>query len=252
VRPISPHTRSKKKLGFRVRSRANSATDLFGARAAIARWPSQDMLLFRGCCAQINHQLTALPHLHYPHYCNTIARLLCNIIPPPTPFLYVIRHTILEMAISCKGQILRRCLGPTRRRLLRFPSSSHCLLPTTILREEKQVTHTNTQQEQHTTRQEQHHKRPHEEPSPPALNNDRRWRGDGAYHRHVLPFFVRRLPRSRRDRCRVPTRRRARRSHLYCSLYMYTDGLYTKSTRAHTHRELIREWLWDPKGSSLR
>jgi len=34
----------------------------------------------------------------------------------------------------------------------------------------------------HMTRQEQHHKRPHEEPPTPALNNDRRWRGDGAYH----------------------------------------------------------------------
>ena len=25
----------------------------------------------------------------------------------------------------------------------------------------------------------------------------------------------------------------------------------TKGTRAHTHRELIRTWLWEPKGSSL-
>ena len=25
----------------------------------------------------------------------------------------------------------------------------------------------------------------------------------------------------------------------------------TKRTRAHTHRELIRTWLWEPKGSSL-
>ena len=30
-----------------------------------------------------------------------------------------------------------------------------------------------------------------------------------------------------------------------------TNGVYTKGTRAHTHRELIREWLWEPKGSSL-
>jgi len=29
-----------------------------------------------------------------------------------------------------------------------------------------------------------------------------------------------------------------------------TDGLYTKGTRAHTHRALIREWLWEPKGGS--
>jgi len=33
--------------------------------------------------------------------------------------------------------------------------------------------------------------------------------------------------------------------------YTFTDGLYTKSTHAHTYRELIREWLWEPKGSSL-
>jgi len=25
----------------------------------------------------------------------------------------------------------------------------------------------------------------------------------------------------------------------------------TKGTRAHTHSELIREWLWEPTGSSL-
>ena len=31
------------------------------------------------------------------------------------------------------------------------------------------------------------------------------------------------------------------------SLYTFTDGYYTKSTRAHTHRELIRPWLWEPK-----
>jgi len=33
--------------------------------------------------------------------------------------------------------------------------------------------------------------------------------------------------------------------------YVFTDGLCTKGTRAHTHRELIREWLSEPKGSSL-
>ena len=41
-------------------------------------------------------------------------------------------------------------------------------------RNRSQVTHTNT-------RHEQHHTRPNEEP-PPSLNNDRRWRCDGAYH----------------------------------------------------------------------
>jgi len=31
-------------------------------------------------------------------------------------------------------------------------------------------------------------------------------------------------------------------------VYMFTDGYILKE---HTHRELIREWLWEPKGSSL-
>jgi len=31
----------------------------------------------------------------------------------------------------------------------------------------------------------------------------------------------------------------------------FKDIYITKGTRAHTHRELIREWLWEPKGSSL-
>jgi len=34
-------------------------------------------------------------------------------------------------------------------------------------------------------------------------------------------------------------------------IIQFTDGSYTKGTRAHTHREVIREWLWEPKGSSL-
>ena len=32
---------------------------------------------------------------------------------------------------------------------------------------------------------------------------------------------------------------------------IHTYGLYTKGTRARTHRELIREWLREPKESSL-
>ena len=47
------------------------------------------------CCARINHPLFALPHLHCPHDCNTIARLLRNRIPPPTHIVYAIRHTVL-------------------------------------------------------------------------------------------------------------------------------------------------------------
>ena len=37
-----------------------------------------------------------------------------------------------------------------------------------------------------------------------------------------------------------------------CVFILYsTDSSYTKGTRAHTHRELIREWLRESKGSSL-
>ena len=32
---------------------------------------------------------------------------------------------------------------------------------------------------------------------------------------------------------------------------VFTNGLYTKGTRAHTQRELIREWLIEPTGGSL-
>jgi len=40
-----------------------------------------------------------------------------------------------------------------------------------------------------------------------------------------------------------------RDSGLVCS---HSQTVYnTKGTRAHTHRELIRKWLWEPKRSSL-
>jgi len=31
----------------------------------------------------------------------------------------------------------------------------------------------------------------------------------------------------------------------------FTDSSYTKGTRAEKHRELIREWLWEPKVGSF-
>ena len=36
-----------------------------------------------------------------------------------------------------------------------------------------------------------------------------------------------------------------------CSTPRLTDGSYTGDTSTHTHRKLIREWLGEPKGSSL-
>jgi len=35
-------------------------------------------------------------------------------------------------------------------------------------------------------------------------------------------------------------------------LDVFTDGLYEQETRVQTYRELIREWLWELTGSSLK
>ena len=53
----------------------------------------------------------------------------------------------------------------------------------------------------------------------------------------------------------VHSRRRPGRSHPPAETpppytLIFTDGSYIKGTRAHTRRELIREWLCEPKGSS--
>ena len=50
--------------------------------------------------------LVSLPlrHLLFPHYCNTIARLLRSVRPPPDPLLYGIHNTTLVVAILCRGQ----------------------------------------------------------------------------------------------------------------------------------------------------
>jgi len=46
-----------------------------------------------------------LPHMQSLPYCNTIVRLLRKIRPPPpTPPFYAIHHTMLVMAMSCKGR----------------------------------------------------------------------------------------------------------------------------------------------------
>ena len=41
-------------------------------------WPIQDTLLLLFVCARVNHPFITPACLHYPHYCNTIARLLRN------------------------------------------------------------------------------------------------------------------------------------------------------------------------------
>ena len=44
---------------------------------------------------------------------------------------------------------------------------------------------------------------------------------------------------------------RFKRLFLLLPSILFTDGLYTKGARAHTHRELIREWLWYSHGEWL-
>jgi len=56
------------------------------------------LLLLRGFCARINHPFIAPSHLHCPHYCNTMARLLRNIRrPTDPPFVCHIARTIARL-----------------------------------------------------------------------------------------------------------------------------------------------------------
>jgi len=48
-------------------------------------WPLQDFVLLLVMCSRINHPCIAPSHLHCPHYCNTITRLLRNIRRPARP-----------------------------------------------------------------------------------------------------------------------------------------------------------------------
>ena len=57
----------------------------------------------------VNHPFIAPPHLQSLPYSNSIARPSCNIRPPTDPLLYAIHHTVLAMAISCKGQRAAVC-----------------------------------------------------------------------------------------------------------------------------------------------
>jgi len=57
------------------------------------RWPIQDIISLVCVYARIHYPFIAPAHSHYPHYCNTIARLLRHIYPPPRPSL-VMPYTI--------------------------------------------------------------------------------------------------------------------------------------------------------------
>jgi len=67
-------------------------------------WGGIGILLFGVVRARIKPPFISLAPLHCPHCCNTIARLLLGIRPPPsTSIVYAIHHTILVITISCKG-----------------------------------------------------------------------------------------------------------------------------------------------------
>jgi len=93
---------------------------------------------------EVNHPFVAPPHLRSLPYCNTIARLLCNIRPPRRPpRVYASHYTILMMAISCKGECaILRLQRPPRPLLVSCYSTSPPSMPslpryailTTILR----------------------------------------------------------------------------------------------------------------------
>jgi len=114
----------------------------------------------------------------------------------PTPLVYAIHHTILAMAISCKG---RAGEGLTRYTASILYTLSARVNPTYMYS---------------------------------TFLGGRRT-GIGSLGGILLG--IGNAPAASRGELRGLTSR----------------GLNTKGTRAHTHRELIREWLWEPKGSSL-
>jgi len=67
--------------------------------------PLQDIVSLQSFIVEVNHPFNALPHLQSLPYCNTLLHDHCAIYarPPTLPF-DAIHHTILVMAISCKGQ----------------------------------------------------------------------------------------------------------------------------------------------------
>jgi len=49
----------------------------------------------------------------------------------------------------------------------------------------------------------------------------------------------------------LKARRRHKRQHLHRRPTLHRRCIYKEHTSTHTHRELIREWLWEPNRSSL-
>ena len=103
---------------------AHNTTQLSKPAPSSQKWAfTRYCFTSRRLCTRLNHLFIAHPHLHCPHYCNTIARLLRNRRHPPTPLWNAIQHTILMMTISCEGQA-RNSSSPTHRRRKRTREQS--------------------------------------------------------------------------------------------------------------------------------
>jgi len=113
-------------------------------------WPLQDIVLLRIFCARINHSFIAHSHLHCPHYCNAIARLLRNIRSPhDPPFVchahyhigngnlverprhgdssYIYINRFINIIYGCISMLrAQRRRGPSGRRRLGDSSYIHC------------------------------------------------------------------------------------------------------------------------------
>ena len=75
--------------------------------ACATGWPLQDIVLLLVVCGRINRPFILPARLHCPHCCNTIARLLGNIRPPPRPPLcmsYTIQNWQLQYRVKAKSR----------------------------------------------------------------------------------------------------------------------------------------------------
>jgi len=68
-------------FGAKGKPESASQATLEGLEGRALTWPLQDNILLRGFYARINRPFIPPAHLHCPHCCNTIARLVGNIRP---------------------------------------------------------------------------------------------------------------------------------------------------------------------------
>jgi len=97
---------------------------------------------------------------------------------------------------------------------------------------------------------------PTDAPAPldrPMLASRKKGSGPGSAQRHVHAGWVRvNFPHLCSSLLSPRVRVNPKNSPSPTSVPLSSQTVYnTKGTRAHTHRELIRKWLWEPKGSSL-